>query len=437
VATPVRQSSPVTYQNIGSQPIQIINAGSGETVAVYNGDITNVLLVSPSSGSISIGNSVPIQPLTTAVIDGTYRQFAVAQTGVVASVSVAPGSTQINPSPAQVAAQISALGLATATKQDTQITNQGTLQGTQNLAAGFLGGSIASALLANPGLTVGQEMAALVASGVATGTPGGTPLLHGYKALQTGQVLAVPAAGNAFTGADLTKVGYEISLSASMAANTATVAILLVRFLWQDPTHTFTLGEENWYIPASSVGSVLTIGKGPSKAPHLVIQITNFDPLVAASVTLTLLESTHHIARDDWRSNNVPNVPDNQVAAGAWPTTPNDPFGFVLASDSIVAAAANTAFHFLLPLYCGQAQLYFSQSVAQAMGASPFMQAFDPAISPNPTNGPTVLTSPAFTTKQAGPFIVNMPRSPCWLGFTTGAAISNISFALIALELTS
>jgi hypothetical protein len=385
------------YVTTASRPTQLVKAGDGPTL-LFNNDETNQLLLCNDIGLniLNQDSTSILEPLGSLVVMGTkdvYAQPIIS--GKTVQVFIVPDGIYYNPSPTQIAAQINALGLATLSEQINQNT--------------AIPGQIAVT---------------------------GTPLLHGYNNLQTATVLNMTAAGNAFSGAEFAKTGYEIGILASMATSAATVSMLKVNFLWQDD-HGNTVGEENWYIPASSTGQVLTVGKGPTKGPHLAIEISNLDPLVAASVTLTLLESTHHIARDDWRSSLSNAIPDNVIAAGAWPVAPTDPFGFVLASDTIVAAPANTSFHFLLPLYCGQAQVYFSQSVAQAMTQSPFMQAFDPSISTNPTNGPTVLSTPAFATKQAGPFVANLPRSPCWFGFTTGAAISNVSFSIIALELTS
>jgi hypothetical protein len=117
VTTPTLSRPPTTYQNIKSTGTgtQIIQAGSGSQVLVYNGDIFNVLYVSPYS-SPAYTNSIQIQPLTNAVIDGTRTQYALSApptpfptggstNGIVSSVTVAPGATSMTPSPAQIAAQ--------------------------------------------------------------------------------------------------------------------------------------------------------------------------------------------------------------------------------------------------------------------------------------------------------------------------------------------
>lgn len=100
--------SPVTYENIGSRTgFQVIPAGFG-TVNVYNGDVANVLLISPSS-TPGLTNSIPIQPLTNATISGNVAQYAAALTGTIATMTVS--AAILTPSPGQIAAQISVLGI--------------------------------------------------------------------------------------------------------------------------------------------------------------------------------------------------------------------------------------------------------------------------------------------------------------------------------------
>src|ERR1700729_361311 len=114
--------SPVTYQGIGSgSGFQIIPAGAGD-VNVYNGDIINVLLVSPST-TPGLSNSIPIQPLTNATISGKTAQYASALTGKVAEVTVS--AAILTPSPAQIALQIATLGLATEATQQNVLTATG------------------------------------------------------------------------------------------------------------------------------------------------------------------------------------------------------------------------------------------------------------------------------------------------------------------------
>lgn len=109
---------PVTYQGIGVVTGFLAIPRNSGTVNVYNGDITNVLLLSTSPTPV-LSNSIPVQPLTNATIEGGKPYYASAQSGTVATVTIS-ASSQISPSPAQIAAQIGALGLATSSNQVVQ-----------------------------------------------------------------------------------------------------------------------------------------------------------------------------------------------------------------------------------------------------------------------------------------------------------------------------
>jgi hypothetical protein len=122
MSTPtIKTLAPVTYQSIGVVTgFLLIPRGSGQA-NVYNGDINNVLYVSQNPTPVP-GNSIPIQPLTNATLDGSTALYASAAPGLpVANVTVS-ASSQISPSPAQIAQQIAGLGLATLAQQITQQT---------------------------------------------------------------------------------------------------------------------------------------------------------------------------------------------------------------------------------------------------------------------------------------------------------------------------
>jgi hypothetical protein len=106
--------NPVTYLNI---PSSVSATGTAflliprgyPSVSIYNGDISNTLLVSPSPTPV-LTNSVPVPPLTNAQFSGTNGPlYALAATNSVAYVSVS--NATVNPSPAQIAEQIALYGI--------------------------------------------------------------------------------------------------------------------------------------------------------------------------------------------------------------------------------------------------------------------------------------------------------------------------------------
>ncbi len=97
---------------VGPAPAQVCPPlGKGTTVTVYNADILNVVTVSRSRSISQNGtNGAPIQPLTSAVLDASTALYAVAPQGTAPLVLLPQGGS-MSPSPAQIATQISALGL--------------------------------------------------------------------------------------------------------------------------------------------------------------------------------------------------------------------------------------------------------------------------------------------------------------------------------------
>lgn len=287
--------SPVTYGSVpaGVTGFVIIPRGVG-TVNVYNGDITNVLLLSKNP-SPSASNSLPVQPLTNATVDATDNQWYGAGSGAaVANVTVSSAS-QLSPSPAQIAQQINALGLAKDTTL--QITNTNTSATATNTTGvskdtsvqtlgGVAGRSIATDMLnANKGVTT--ELAALVATGSAAGAPGGVPLLRGTKALNSGTA-SIAGAGNSIlvNNVVLTQPGFEATFIANLPAAAGTIPFVQIQFQWVDNATSSVMETKNYFVTAGNGPSatVTTYINGPCYANKLLVTAFNLDP----AQTLTL-----------------------------------------------------------------------------------------------------------------------------------------------------
>jgi hypothetical protein len=135
---------------VGPIPIQVCPPlGDGTTVTIYNQDSNNVVTLGTTS-NISIGatNGVPLQPLTPGTFPATKAIYAIAPSGTQALVIIPEGGT-LSPSPAQIAAQIAATGLATSalqTAQETSIPNNIAATGVPAVLSSVIGtiGPIAS-----------------------------------------------------------------------------------------------------------------------------------------------------------------------------------------------------------------------------------------------------------------------------------------------------
>lgn len=248
--------------NNGVVPDLVVSAGSGPALIV-NRDLTNNVLISRNSSFSASGtdHSV-IDPLGSLAVDGTDNIYALPQSGTPL-IDIIEGANQWAPSPAQVASQIATLGLM----KDTT-------------------GSTINTSVNN------------VPTGISTT---GTPLLHGFNLVYslTNQLIA---ANSTFTTPKIAfnKPGYYIRILANYGAASGADPFVSSAFTWQDTNNNF-MATETWVAPASP-SNLRTNGRGMVKASQLMIAFTNPDLINSVTISVTLYESTHHIARDDWRA---------------------------------------------------------------------------------------------------------------------------------------
>lgn len=287
----------------------------------------------------------------------------------------------------------------------------------------LLGGTQAGALIANTGLTVGQEVAALIASGLSTGAPGGTPLLHGAKQIYslTGQVIA---ANSSFaTGFQtVTKPGYIIRITADNTAGLTVTPIVECDVLWQvSASGSVAASEEIWYTWSGNNAQRRLLGKGPTKGDRMQVTFTNADLVNSVTLNVTIWETTQHIARDDWRG-------DKGVTSTTATTMVGDMLANIIACDTYtVGAGANVARN--LPVYSGPASIWINQNAAAgsvvsivAAGDSN-LAVFNPVVQLDWTALPFQLKN------------IYLPRAPCQVqALNQGAGPVTFSVCIIALE---
>jgi hypothetical protein len=218
----------------------------------------------------------------------------------------------------------------------------------------------------------------------------GTPLVNGVKfAAGPGATLAVPANTTKTVSMLVSHPGYFINISATIANAGATVPWYLVEFVWQDSGGATVIDVEHFYLPAASSGLWLTCGKGPNRGQLLTVNITNYDPAFAMTVTYSIGETTQHIARDDWRTVNYNTavIP----GYGGYSQTPNgvalgDMAAGCLATQNNDTLPAHTTWTQLLPLYTGlvfwqfnaNAAITVSVRIPTALGNTPNLDSDSP-----------------------------------------------------------
>jgi hypothetical protein len=282
----------------------------------------------------------------------------------------------------------------------------------------LLGGTQAGALIANIGLTVAQETAALIASGSATGAAGGAPLLHGVRQVYsvTNQVIAASATfGSGII--NFTRPGYLFRILAQMSASGAVLPSVACDLTWRVGGASGPApAEEQWYVPAGGSITKRTTGRGPTKGDGLTIQFTNGDAADSVTISVNVWETTQHIARDDWRS-------DGAIASSGAPAISQLISANNLGNDSFLVPA-NTTLIRNLPLYAGQGNIWINQNV----GAGSQIQVipageFSPAA-PNPiatldwTQAPHQLIGVVFPRAWCQLVIIN--QAAAQVTFTTG-----------------
>jgi hypothetical protein len=246
-------------------------------------------------------------------------------------------------------------------------------------------------------------------------------LISGITAVTESAAFTVPAAGSQFPEFTLSRPGYLIVAQVETAAD-ATSPFLWTEAEWHNPAASIKIAQENWYIPAVSAGTFLTYGKGPVKGATLILGLKNTDPAQAMTVTLSLYQTTHHIARDDWRSDSLGNVPGYTAATC-------DALGLILA-DIAQDIGAGDSQAWLLPLYAGQAYLSWTNSASQDATLTVTVQ--------HPVLGAIPIWSATSGAAAGGPVQITLPRCPCTLTIkNSGTETSAFAAGVTAQEYAS
>lgn len=276
---------------VSDQPNNLIGSlGDDDQITVANFDLVNSIYVGYSRGiSSTSNNTTEIPPLGSAVVQASRRTFAVCAPGKTASAQIMPGAVQWTPSPAQVAAQINALGLA----KDT------TLQTTNAQVAGISGQFVSESLY----------------NIATTALPGGaSPVFANPTPL-----VPVSLTGSGLNGAQVSFFSsYELALTA-VCQNTAAAGIFTVLLTWyNDLADTIPVDQVKWQVPANTGSGVNIVAKGPMRGNYMAVQIAG-NELVGVSTTyaLKLTGSLRDALTDDWRADSV-GFGANPSSAKAW-----------------------------------------------------------------------------------------------------------------------
>lgn len=361
---------PGTYQQIVvskmAQRIQSFMAQS-DSFLLVNPDITNSIYIGNDQGN----QIIPVPPLGSITIGGSKHDTWISTNGGSFTVTayLLPNGTQWTPSPAQVAQQINALGLATSANQGTQITHEANTENNTGNTNLFLGGNAAGALISAPGLSLSKDMlhantgvtteiAAMIATGSSAGSPGGAPILRKTDSLNFGSSATLtPGLGVILVNnVAVNQPGYEMLLNLWTNSGTQpTTPFATVIVNWFDASSGFSIEADIFVIACgqNSANSLLAYLSGPCKGDILNVQIINLDGAQNMQLSYAINANSHiytwnRILQPTYASlapNGFTN-PNGTPAAGL----------LGIAGPSIAAGAISTR---LLATWNGKAKLNF------------------------------------------------------------------------------
>ena len=323
----------------GQPPVQVCPPVGG-SVLIYNPDLTNVVNVGYRT-NIGSTNSLPVQPLGSATLDGSRAIYAFLPSSATVNtvtLCVAPGGTNISPSPAQISAQISALGLAK--------------ESTQQLVEGNTGNTVTG--LGTVNSTLGTPAQDPTVGGLNTGIPNnifgtGVPLYGKRQQVfsTTNHTLSVAGVFSSGTIA-VSQIGYDIYLQLKCSATETVASQFLVTILWIDSATGINVDEQVYILAGDSVSGAAFIFHGPVEADQVNVSVINNGTKAATIVSGVMVVNSLPYSWHDAYSLDQSGALSNPVNTLTNYFVP----GSIIASSSITIAASGSATR-LLPLYVG------------------------------------------------------------------------------------
>ena len=359
------------------------------SVTLYNQDLTNVVYISYQQWfAPGAGNCVPIQPLTSITISAKRAIYVAALVGGVLPLMVLPEGSQAQPSPAQIAAQINALGLA----KDTSVNNPAF--GPSTLAQ-----------------QVTQQT--VIPNNIATT---GVPALNlkSTTQLASAQTITAGSTANLTAVTGINQPAYNLHITATSGAS-STKPWYTVTIKWVD-TASGNVVQVDVYTAfmSSTSGALSTIIAGPTDADQIQVAVTNNDTVtMTVNLAFFVLSSrtnyTTDIIYQFWTSGTQPPVATFQLGASI-----SVPTSKVLFSVSrTLGIGLTTTPDYALPTYSGAVTVHFDGTASNNWDVI-FTDQFTGAIMHRQTyTGPPAV----------GNITVQWPRTPITLRFINNGSV--------------
>jgi hypothetical protein len=256
---------------------------------------------------------------------------------------------------------------------------------------------------------------------------GGVQLLHGVEVVSPPTVYTVPGGSDVTPTFQLNRPGYQLTFTTVMSVS-ATVPFVTVRVDYFDPTFTDFIDGEHWILLCDNGNNITYSGRGPVRGGGLRVTITNLDATHTATVTMTVSQTTHHIARDDFRVSNVNANPVIPVYA-LWPDS-YPQIGLIGAGTASVNPGATLKF--IDFLYSGDTQHTYNGG-----GTSLTLQLRLPDALPASLGGNQIIWSDALTSSLISHRFI-LPRCPVMVTVNnSGASAETVNYSAMLLEYAS
>jgi hypothetical protein len=318
-----------------------------DSVMLVNPDVVNNIFIGNDPGS----QIIPVPALGSVTLDTKDHDLWVSTNGGNYTVNafLMPNGSNWVPSPAQVAAQINALGLA----KDTTVATGNTLTGNTNTILGspaqdatVSGVNTTLVFGTNPKLdttiTNTGNTNTSVTNLTTGGNPGGIPVLRGTDNLgvASAQSLTANATTTLIASANLTKPSFEAVVQLNGPAGSGTIPFAVLNILWQDSNTGLQVGQKSYVLPAGNgPANVITYYiSGPCRGNQVVLKVSNRDPAITMTMTWAFNQTSHVYTVDRLLQAAYPSNPPIGQSQGAG----NPSKGLLFASSPTVGAGAGT-----------------------------------------------------------------------------------------------
>jgi hypothetical protein len=324
-------------------------------ITLANQDLINgVTIARRNNFTLNGPNTAVVPALGSITVDGSRTIWAMAPTGT-APLMIFPGGGNWSPSPAQIAAQISTLGLM---KDTTGVQ----IQNAVNSPA------YNPITTTNAGLLALDTIRTAIPSNIAVT---GVPLLRLNSPIGSQSGVALPITTVVTVGPfTMAQIGFYLYLSLTCNAS-ATSPWAIVSLQWTDATTGFLMNEDTFVMPMAVGGQKFAIF-GQVFSNQLTIQVNPQDTLVSSFDWQLIQTSQVHSVE--------PTILCEQLTKLATPGFPapssNMDAGLVMQTQIGVNASGNQSR--LVPMYTGEV---FSIVSEQGVGASNAVYKMTPAIS--------------------------------------------------------